>query len=163
VPLPLRSLEFSNVVQAMKGAGFMDDAVRSALEIGPGSTREDRLVDITTYGARTGEPRRIEIVFHRLDGRWYLTGLPGPRGWYANLRKNPRLVFHLKHGVVADVPATARPITEDGERRQVLTPVVADIKAARGGEFDLDDWLARSPLVELTFDDLAYSGESSGY
>jgi hypothetical protein len=37
----------------------------------------------------------------------------------------------------------------------VLTPVVADIKATRGGEFDLNDWLARSPLVELTFDDPA--------
>jgi deazaflavin-dependent oxidoreductase (nitroreductase family) len=155
IRVPLRSLEFSDVVQAMKGAGFMDDAVRSALEIGPGATREDKLVDITTYGARTGEPRRIEIVFHRLDGRWYLTGTPGPRAWYANLRKNPRLVFHLKHGVVADVPATARPVTEDQERRQVLTPIVADIKARRGGEFDLNDWLARSPLVELTFDDPA--------
>jgi len=109
----------------------MDDAVRRALEIGPGSTRADKLVDITTYGAKTGEPRRIEIVFHRLDGRWYLTGTPGPRGWYANLRKNPRLVFHLKHSVVAD------------------------IKATRGGAFDLDDWLACSPLVELTFDDPA--------
>jgi len=54
----------------------MDDAVRRALEIGPGSTREAKLVDITTYGARTGEPRRIEIVFHRLGGRWYLTGSP---------------------------------------------------------------------------------------
>lgn len=94
----------------------MDDAVRSALEIGPGPARADKLVDITTYGARTGEPRRIEIVFHRLDGRWYQTGIPGPRGWYANLRKDPRLVFHLKHGVLADVPATARPITEDYER-----------------------------------------------
>ncbi len=133
----------------------MDDAVRKALEIGPASPREDRLVDITTYGAKTGEPRRIEIVFHRLEGRWYLTGTPGPRGWYANLRKNPRLVFHLKHRVVADAPATARPITEDPERRQVLTPLVADIAAARGGELDLDDWLARSPLVEVTFDDLA--------
>jgi deazaflavin-dependent oxidoreductase (nitroreductase family) len=138
-----------------KGAGFMDDAVRRALEIGPESTREDRLVDITTYGAKTGEPRRIELVFHQLDGRWYLTGTPGPRGWYANLRKNPRLVFHLKHSVVADVPATARPITEDEERHQVLTPIVAEIQAARGTELDLGDWLARSPLVELAFDDLA--------
>lgn len=133
----------------------MDEAVRRALEIGPGSTREDKLVDITTYGARTGEPRRIEIVFHRLDGRWYLTGLPGPRDWYANLRKNPRLVFHLKHGVVADIPATARPIAEDQERRRVLTTIVADINTTYGGGLDLDDWLARSPLVELTFDDPA--------
>lgn len=51
--------------------------------------------------------------------------------------------------------ATARPVTEDQERRQVLTPIVAGIKAARGGELDLNDWLARSPLVELTFDGLA--------
>jgi deazaflavin-dependent oxidoreductase (nitroreductase family) len=133
----------------------MDDAVRSALEIGPESTREDKLVDITTYGAKTGESRRIEIVFHRLDGRWYLTGSPGPRGWYANLRKNPRLFFHLKNGVAADLPATARPITEAQERRQVLTPIVADIQATRGSDLDLNDWLARSPLVELTFDDPA--------
>lgn len=133
----------------------MDDAVRRALEIGPDSTREDRLVDITTYGAKTGEPRRIEIVFRRLDGHWYLTGTPGPRSWYANLRKNPRLIFHLKHNVVADLPATARPITTDTERRQVLPPLVAEVQAIRGGELDVADWLARSPLVELTFDDLA--------
>ena len=37
----------------------------------------------------------------------------------------------------------------------MLTAIVADIKATRGGEFDLNDWVARSPLVELTFDDLA--------
>ncbi len=132
----------------------MDDAIRKALEIGPGSPRRDRLVDITTFGAKTGEPRRKEVVFHRVDSRWYLTGTPGPRSWYANLKKNPGLVFHLKHNVVADVPATARPITEEQERRYVLTAIIADLKAARGGEFDLDDWLARSPLVELTFDDL---------
>jgi hypothetical protein len=37
----------------------------------------------------------------------------------------------------------------------VLTPIVAGITATRGGELDLGDWLARSPLLELTFDDLA--------
>jgi deazaflavin-dependent oxidoreductase (nitroreductase family) len=132
----------------------MSDAVRKALEIGAESTRADRLVDITTYGAKTGQPRRIEIVFHRIGGRWYLTGTPGPRGWYANLKKEPRLIFHLKHGITADVPATARIITGDQERRHVLPVIVANLKATRGGEFDLDDWLARSPLVELTFDDL---------
>ena len=133
----------------------MSEAVRTALEIGPDSTRQDRLVDITTYGAKTGQPRRIEIVFHRIDGRWYLTGTPGRRGWYANLKKNPRLIFHLKHNVVADVAATARLVTEDQERRHVLAAIVADLNARRGGDLDLNDWLARSPLVELTFDDLA--------
>jgi len=133
----------------------MSDAVRKALEIGPESAREDRLVDITTYGAKTGGPRRIELVFHRIDGRWYLTGTPGRRGWYANLKKNPQLIFHLKHNVVADIPATARIVTEDQERRHILAAIIASLKATRGGEFDFDDWLARSPLVELAFDDLA--------
>jgi len=130
----------------------MGEDVRKALQIGPGSSREERLVDITTYGAKTGQPRRIEIVFHRIGEHWYLTGTPGPRGWYANLRKDPRLIFHLKHGLAADVPATARPITEDPERRDVLAVLVESIKATRGADLDLSDWLARSPLVELTFD-----------
>lgn len=135
----------------------MGEDVRKALQIGPGSPREDRLVDITTYGAKSGQPRRIEIVFHRIGDHWYLTGSPGPRGWYANLRKDPRLVFHLKHGVVADIPATARPITQDPERRDVLTVLVENIAATRGSALDLEDWLARSPLVELTFDEQAVS------
>jgi F420H(2)-dependent quinone reductase len=47
--------------------------------------RVDRVIDITTTGRKTGEPRRIEIWFHRLDGRYFITGAPGrPRDWYAN-------------------------------------------------------------------------------
>ncbi|MBM0234262.1 nitroreductase family deazaflavin-dependent oxidoreductase [Micromonospora sp. STR1_7] len=68
----------------------MDDAIARALAIGPDSTAAERTIDITTLGARTGAPRRIEIWFHRVDGRWYLTGMPGPRGWYANVRAHPR-------------------------------------------------------------------------
>ena len=37
----------------------------------------DRVIDITTIGRKTGEPRRIEIWFHRIDGRYYITGTPG--------------------------------------------------------------------------------------
>jgi hypothetical protein len=31
-------------------------------------------------------PRRIEIRLHRVDSRWYLTGVPVARSWYANLQ-----------------------------------------------------------------------------
>ena len=92
------------------------------------------------------------------DGhRGYLTGMPGPRGWYANLRAHPRFTVHVKHGVTADLPATAAPVDEQA-RRRVITAVLdlqnrPEIAARVGRRQDLDDWLARSPLVEIVFDD----------
>jgi deazaflavin-dependent oxidoreductase (nitroreductase family) len=135
----------------------VDDAVARALDIGPDSAPAEYTIDITTLGARTGTPRRIEIWFHRVDGRWYLTGMPGPRSWYANVRAHPRFIVHLKHGVTADLPATAAPVDEP-TRRRVITAVLdlqnrPDIAARVSRRQDLDDWLARSPLVEIVFDD----------
>ncbi|MEV4177690.1 nitroreductase/quinone reductase family protein [Nonomuraea sp. NPDC049709] len=108
-------------------------------------------------GARSGLPRRIEIWFHRVDGRWYLTGMPMPRSWYANVRANPRFVVHLKHGVQADLPATAMPVDEP-TRQRVITAVLdlqnrPEIAARAGRRQSLDEWLAHSPLVEIVFDD----------
>jgi deazaflavin-dependent oxidoreductase (nitroreductase family) len=133
-----------------------DDAVARALAIGPDSSEAERTIDITTLGARTSIPRRVEVWFHQVDGRWYITGVPGPRGWYANLRAHPRFTVHLKHGVTADLPATARPVGEP-TRRRVITAVL-DLQnrpenAGRVPRQNLDDWLARSPLVEIVFDD----------
>jgi deazaflavin-dependent oxidoreductase (nitroreductase family) len=135
----------------------VDDAVARALDIGPDSSTAERTIDITTLGARSGIPRRIEIWFHHVDGRWYLTGMPGPRGWYANLRAHPRFTVHLKHGVTADLPATARPVGEPA-RRRVITAVLdlqnrPEIAARVSHRQDLGDWLAGSPLVEIVFDD----------
>jgi deazaflavin-dependent oxidoreductase (nitroreductase family) len=135
----------------------VDDAVARALDIGPDSSPAEHTIDITTLGARSSIPRRIEIWFHRVDDRWYLTGVPGPRGWYANLRAHPRFVVHLKHGVTADLPATAAPVDEP-TRRRVITAVLdlqdrPEMAARVSRRQDLDDWLARSPLVEIVFDD----------
>ena len=81
-------------------------------------------VDITTVGRRTGRPRRIELVYHNVDGRILLSGRPGfPRSWVANLRANPRLTFHLKESVQADLPATGRVITDRAERERLLRPI----------------------------------------
>jgi hypothetical protein len=44
----------------------MREDVRQALAIDASSTIEDRTIDITTTGRRSGEPRRIEIAFYRL-------------------------------------------------------------------------------------------------
>jgi deazaflavin-dependent oxidoreductase (nitroreductase family) len=114
---------------------------------------QDRVIDITTIGRKTGEPRRIEIWFHRLHDRYYITGTPGrARDWYANLVAHPRFTFHLKESATADLPATARPVTDPAERQQVLAGLLAplgDFTRKPGQEPEV--WVARSPLVEVTF------------
>jgi deazaflavin-dependent oxidoreductase (nitroreductase family) len=105
----------------------------------------DRTVDITTVGRQSGQPRRIEIWFHNLDGRIYVSGLPGRRGWYANVVAHPEFVFHLKETAQADIPARAHPITDRDARRQVLTRLLARL----GRRDALEDWVDRSPLIEV--------------
>ena len=106
-------------------------------------------VDITTIGRHTGEARRLEIVVHNLDGRFYISGIPFPnrRSWLANLDANPRFTFHLKHKVRADLPATARVIEDESERRAIL-PQIARI----WGRKDLELMVKQSPLIEVTLE-----------
>jgi deazaflavin-dependent oxidoreductase (nitroreductase family) len=115
---------------------------------------KDLVIDITTIGRKSGEPRRIEIWFHRLDGHYYITGTPNrPRSWYANLVAHPAFTFHLKQSPTADLPATARPITQRTEREKVfagILPPLAELTSAPGHEAAM--WIADSPLVEVTFD-----------
>jgi len=97
----------------------MDDTIRSALA-------HNGTIDITTTGRRSGLPRRIEIVYHVIDGRIYISGQPRTdrkRAWLGNLEAEPRFTVHLKRGVTADLPATARVITDEAERRAVLLQV----------------------------------------
>jgi len=132
--------------------------VRRALTIDPWSTMVDRTIDITTIGRRTGQPRRIEIVFYRLDEDIYLSGIPAPttRHWLANLVAHAQFTFHLKHDVVADLPATARVIVDPAERRRVLAVFVEEFNRRRGSdspwpEAVLDEWAEHSPLAKVTF------------
>jgi deazaflavin-dependent oxidoreductase (nitroreductase family) len=106
------------------------------------------VIDITTQGRRTGNARRIEIVFHDIEGRTYISGMPShPRGWLANLVANPSFTFHLKGAVKADLPATARVITDEAERRQILEHVARTWKRK-----DLDVMVETSPLIEVSLD-----------
>lgn len=107
------------------------------------------VIDITTTGRTSGEPRRIEIVFFNVGGRVYITGLPGTRGWMANLAADPSLTFHLKRGAHADLPATARIITDPAERRPVLEHVVRSWNR----EPELQAFIDGSPLIEVVFED----------
>jgi deazaflavin-dependent oxidoreductase (nitroreductase family) len=119
------------------------DAIRRVL-------RHGHTIDITTVGRRTGVPRRLEIVYHSFDGRLYISGMPSPRtrAWLHNLRANPRFTFHLKQLIQADLPATAREITDPVERHEVLT------KVAKVWRRDVEQMERFSPLVEVTIDGL---------
>ena len=116
--------------------------IDSALERG-------HTIDITTTGRRSGKPRRLEIVFHNIGGRIYISGTPYPRKrrWLLNLEADPHLTFHLKGKVKADLPATARVIDGDTERREVLPHVAREWKRD-----DLDAMVRYSPLIEVSFD-----------
>jgi deazaflavin-dependent oxidoreductase (nitroreductase family) len=108
--------------------------------------RHGHAIDITTTGRRTGAARRIEIVFHNFDGHIYISGIPSAtrkRAWLHNLEANPQLTVHLKGPVTADLPATARVITDPIERRQVLE------KVARVWNRDPETMIEHSPLIEV--------------
>ena len=108
------------------------------------------IIDITTIGRRTGQPRRVEIVFHNLDGRIYISGMPSGRrrAWLANLESDDRFTFHLKRTVSADLPARARIVTDEAERRAVL----AEIIRTAWHDQDLEAMVRYSPLIEVTFE-----------
>ena len=117
---------------------MLNTNVQEALE-------KDLIIDITTTGRKSGDAHRVEIWFHNLDGILYITGLPGTRGWYANILVDPRMTFHLKETAVADLPALATPITDPTEKHRVLHAI-----CSKQGTLDqLDDRVSGAPLIKV--------------
>src|SRR5437660_754709 len=72
----------------------------------------DRILLLTTTGARTGQRRTTPMMFHRDDGRLLViasnVGAPRHPDWYANLAAHPRVTVEVgEHTYDAD----ARTIT----------------------------------------------------
>ena len=121
----------------------MDDAVRSALD-------HSQVIDLTTMGRRSGEPRRIEIFLHNLGGRLVISGMPFPgrtRAWLHNVAHDSHVTLHLKTHAVADVHATARVVSDPAERRPLIEGA-----ARQWGRTDVELMMEHSPLIELTVD-----------
>ena len=119
-------------------------AIRAALN-------HSQLIDMTTTGRRTSQLRRIEIFLHHDDGQLFITGMPRAdrtRDWIHNIGADPHVVLHLKQSVVADVPATARVVTDPDERRPLI-----EAAAKRWRRTDITEMLRHSPLIVLTVDD----------
>jgi deazaflavin-dependent oxidoreductase (nitroreductase family) len=122
-----------------------EDEARQALE-------RQRTVEITTIGWRSGQPRRIETWRYLAAGRYWLTGSPGSRDWYANVLAHPDFTLHLKD---RDLPARARPVTDPEERARVFGEIVPALDWAGS----LESWITGSPLVEIELGRLQESGE----
>jgi len=112
------------------------------------------LIDITTTGRSSGQARRIEIVFFNIDGRLYITGSPGTRAWIANLKADPHMTVHLKRSIVADLPATARIIEDEAERR----PVAEAACRAWKKPDQVQAFVTGSPVIEVVLDDASLLG-----
>jgi deazaflavin-dependent oxidoreductase (nitroreductase family) len=124
---------------------MIDEQVRRALSRG-------QTIDITTTGRQSGQPRRIEVVFHNFDGRLYISGLPRRqrRSWLANLDADPALTFHLKGPVKADLPARARILVDPAEREALFRRI-----AQVWGRTDIETMVRWSPLIEVEIEGLA--------
>jgi deazaflavin-dependent oxidoreductase (nitroreductase family) len=131
----------------------MDNSIRLALT-------HSGLIDITTRGRSSGKPRRIEIAYHVIGGCIYISGMANAqrkRSWLANLEADPHFTFHLKRGVQADLPATARVITDESERRAILVDV-----ARAWNRADVETMVAYSPLIQVTIEDPDFTPLSGG-
>ncbi|MCD4526854.1 nitroreductase/quinone reductase family protein [Nocardioides sp. cx-173] len=143
-------------VEEEASISHLPEPIRRAIEITPAAGTAERIIDITTWGRRTGLPRRIEIFFYRSAGRTYLCSGAGGAAtdWHANLLANPDFTFHLKNGIRADLPARATPVTDLGERHAVLAEIVADLNQPHDPgtirPTRLDEW-ADSRLMRVDF------------
>ena len=135
----------------MAANSLESDTIRAALT-------QSQVIDLTTKGRRTGQPRRIEIFLHSDDGQLFISGMPRAdrtRDWIHNIGADPHVVVHLKQSVVADVPATARVVDDPEERRPLI-----EAAARRWRRTDIEDMLRYSPLIVLTIDDISPSPDA---
>ena len=129
----------------------MDPRTIAALDRG-------QTIDLTTTGRRSGEQRRIEIVFHNIEGRVVISGIPSrrTRGWLHNVRSNPAVTLHFKGAdAPADVQGTAREVTDPADRRHLLEQVARNWRRT-----DVEIMEQYSPLIEV--DVPGYSRSKAG-
>ena len=116
----------------------MDDRIRRALSRG-------HPIDLTTTGRRQGSRGGSSWSSTPSTAMSTSAACPASRaaGWRTS-RPIRDVTFHLKGPVQADLPATAREITEPAERRRIMERV-----AANWGRTDVDLMMTSSPLIEV--------------
>jgi hypothetical protein len=64
----------------------------------------------------------------------------------------PRFIFHVKEGSRVDLIAHAVPIVDPAERRRIMGEVLRRNRWFAAQSYDLEAWVAGSPLVAVEFD-----------
>ena len=104
-----------------------------------------RTVDLTTIGRRSGQPRTVEIWWFHVDGRFIITGTPGPRDWLANVRADPAVVVSDRrgsyHGTVTEIH------DEEFRRRVFEDPQIGWYST----QAELDVLVSSAPMIEVCF------------
>ena len=100
-------------------------------------------IDLTTYGRRSGLPRRIEIWWFRVDGRFVITGTPGTRDWMANVRNDSRVIIHADG---LDIEATATVVDDPEFRRSVFMSPRTRWYTTQA---QLDRLVETAPMIEI--------------
>lgn len=111
---------------------FQDGRLQSPLVFDESILRraaEDKEVEFTTFGRKTGKPSRKIIWITNLDGRLYIrSGLGLTRDWPQNLLANNRGILHIGD---QDVPVKTRHVTDPDEARAMHAPVKRKYDAER--------------------------------
>lgn len=102
-----------------------------------------RTIELTTIGRKSQLPRRIEIWWFCVNGRFVVTGTPGRRDWLANVLANPDVVVHV-NGM--DIEARARVVTDADFRRKVFTQPETRWYSTQA---QLDRLVDTAPMIEL--------------
>ena len=102
-----------------------------------------RTIDLTTIGRQSGLPRRVEIWWFRVDGRFVITGTPGKRDWLANVLAEPAVIVHADG---MDIEATVSLIEDRDFRHRVFTQPETSWYTTQE---QLDDLVDTAPMVEV--------------
>jgi deazaflavin-dependent oxidoreductase (nitroreductase family) len=102
-----------------------------------------RTIDFTTFGRRSGKPRRIEIWWFHVNGRFIITGTPGRRDWLANVKTNPSVIVHVDG---RDIETTASVIEDRDRRLEVFTEPNTRWYSTQA---QLDRLLDEAPMIEV--------------
>lgn len=102
-----------------------------------------RTIDLTTYGRKSGKPRRIEIWWFHVNGRFIITGTPGRRDWLANVKANPFVVVHVDGH---DIETNVRVIEDRQRRLEVFSQPDTRWYSTQA---QLDRLVAEAPMIEI--------------
>jgi deazaflavin-dependent oxidoreductase (nitroreductase family) len=130
----------------------MDPSISAALD-------RNHTIDLTTTGRRSGQARRIEIMFHSIDGRVVISGAPSShtRAWLHNVRADPAVTLHFKGpDVVADVQGVAHEVTDPDDRRQLMEQVARNWRRD-----DVHVMMRLSPLIEVEVPGYSRTGNAT--